>query len=175
MARSTALAEARSVNTAPTHSDLYRHFDLYVPNMLAWLNDRFDIDDDGCWIWRGTPITSMGYGQANIGPRDDHLRIYAHRLSYMIHHGDPGPAWVLHRCDKPLCIRPEDLYAGTQSDSARQSVAKGRHRNQNNTGREICQNGHPLEGEHVRIESTGFRRCVTCQREYQRQWRAINR
>jgi len=161
-------------NTAPTKSDLYRHFDLYVPNMLAWLDDRFDIDDAGCWIWRGAPSGKMGYGVASIGPRSDHLRIYAHRLSYMIHCGDPGSLSVLHRCDVPLCICPDDLFCGTQGDNVRDAVAKGRHRNQH-TDRTHCRNGHLLSGDNVKITTTGGRRCLICRREYDYEWRQISR
>jgi hypothetical protein len=42
---------------------------------------------------------------------------------------------------------------------------KGRRKN----GKEeliFCKNGHELTGDNVRIEVTGFRRCVKCRSEY---------
>lgn len=152
-------------NSAPTRADLYQHFGKYIPNILTWLSDRYDINDTGCWIWRGAPTATNRYGMASIGPRDDHLVIYAHRLSYMVYHGDPGWFQVLHRCDVPLCLRPDHLFLGTAATNIRDAVAKKRHRNQN-TGRTHCRNGHLLVGENLRIDSTGFRRCVTCRRKY---------
>lgn len=170
--RTALVAQAR--NTAPTRDDLYRHIDRYVPNMLAWLDGRFEINDAGCWIWSGAPTAPMGYGCVGLGPRQDHLVIYAHRMSYMVHRGDPCHLYVLHRCDVPLCICPDHLFLGTAGDNIRDAVAKGRHRN-HNIHRTHCKNGHPLEGDNVRLDGGRFRRCIACQREYRRQWRAINR
>lgn len=157
-------------NTSPTKADLYQHFRKYVPNMLTWLGKRFDIDDAGCWIWRGAPTAKHGYGMTSIGPRHDQLVIYAHRLSYMVYRGDPAGLFVLHRCDVPLCFRPDHLFLGTAGDNVRDAVAKKRHRNQN-AGRTHCRNGHLLTGKNVRVDTTGFRRCVVCRREYEARYR----
>ena len=154
-------------NSAPTRSDLYRHLDLYARNMLVLIADRTAyINERGCWIWDGAPTGPMGYGQLSLGPRVDHLAIYAHRMSYMVHCGDPGDLSVLHRCDTPLCFNPEHLFPGTAGDNIRDAVAKGRQRNQN-TGRTHCRRGHLLAGRNVRLEGGRFRRCLICQRERQ--------
>jgi hypothetical protein len=152
-------------NSAPTRSDLYRHFSLYVPNMLALIDRKIAVvNERGCWLWNGAPTGLMGYGQLSLGPRNDQLVISAHRMSYMVHCGDPGDLSVLHRCDTPLCFNPAHLFSGTAGDNIRDAVAKGRHRNQN-SGRTHCHRGHLLAGENVRLEGGRFRRCRTCQQE----------
>ncbi len=76
----------------------------------------------GCWFWRGA-VFRHGYGQFKIRQRV----LQAHRLAWGFSCGDiPAGLWVLHRCDTPLCVRPEHLFLGTARDNARDSVAKGR-------------------------------------------------
>lgn len=156
---------ASTQNRGATSRELYDHIARNVPNMLAWL-DRHDAgrNDRGCWLWAGAPTAQMGYGQLSVGSRSNRITIYAHRLSYMVHRGDPGHLSVLHRCDNPMCFNPEHLFIGTAGDNIRDAVAKGRHRNQN-TGRTHCRRGHLLAGANVRLEGGRFRRCLTCQRE----------
>src|SRR6185369_7218363 len=46
----------------------------------------------------------------------------AHRVAWELTHGPiPDGLWVLHRCDQPLCVRPEPghLYLGTREDNLR--------------------------------------------------------
>jgi hypothetical protein len=160
-------------NSAPTRHDLYRHLELYIPNMLVLLDDKTAyINERGCLIWSGAPTGQMGYGQLALGPREDHLVIYAHRMSYMVHRGDPGDLSVLHHCDTPFCFNPEHLFCGTAGDNIRDAVAKGRHRNQN-TGVQSCGVGHLLTPENV-YEWNGTRRCLICRRAYQAAWRQNN-
>jgi hypothetical protein len=156
-------------NTAPSRADLYAHFYKYVPNMLVFLNKHHRGIDDarGCWIWRGAPTAQGRFGRASIGPRDDILIIYAHRLSFMIYVGDPGDQHVLHRCGRSLCFNPEHLFLGDAGIKVRATVARGRHRNQN-TGIAHCRHGHPLTGNNVRLEAGRFRRCLACQRQRRR-------
>lgn len=154
------------LNTSPTLADLYRHFELYVPNMLALFCDRIEIEGN-CWIWQGAPTAQHGYGQLSIGPRCDRLVIYAHRASYMINCGDPGELFVIHKCPHSLCINPDHLFAGLAADKTAQMMRAGRQRNQN-TERTHCRNGHALMGDNVRVEGGRFRRCIECQRNRRR-------
>lgn len=77
---------------------------------------------DICWFWRGSVLKS-GYGQAYS--RGKTWR--AHRLAWTITHGPiPKGASVLHRCDRPLCVRPDHLFLGSQKDNIADAMEKGR-------------------------------------------------
>lgn len=67
---------------------------------------------EGCWKWLGAKA-SFGYGKLGFHkPYRKHID--AHRISWIIHHGDIGNFRVLHRCDNPECTNPEHLFLGTQ-------------------------------------------------------------
>jgi hypothetical protein len=75
-----------------------------------------------CWPWKAG-IKSEGYGGFRVGEVVDR----AHRVSYVIHHGDiPAGMVVCHRCDNPPCVNPGHLFLGTHGDNARDRDAKGR-------------------------------------------------
>lgn len=93
--------------------------------MTEPLKDRFWAKvkrGPNCWTWTAF-TTSDGYGRLwALG-----VNGYAHRVSWMIHHGAPMPSrMVLHKCDNPRCVRPSHLFLGTQIDNMRDAVAKGR-------------------------------------------------
>lgn len=77
---------------------------------------------DGCWLWTG--CACKGYGQLAVGAR---LRAYAHRFAWELNYGPISFGMcVLHRCDTPLCVRPDHLFLGTNKDNMADKVAKGR-------------------------------------------------
>lgn len=52
----------------------------------------------------------------------------AHRASWIVHFGEiPKGKWVLHRCDNPLCIKPDHLFLGTAKDNTNDMISKNRH------------------------------------------------
>jgi HNH endonuclease len=50
----------------------------------------------------------------------------AHRVAWFVAHGAWPTLHVLHRCDVPLCVNPEHLFEGTQTDNLRDMARKGR-------------------------------------------------
>lgn len=76
---------------------------------------------DGCWYWIG-PVGIRGYGRFSF---DGKNRI-AHRVSYILHKGDPGKLLVCHSCDNTLCVNPGHLFLGTNKDNMVDMVKKGR-------------------------------------------------
>lgn len=78
---------------------------------------------EGCWEWT-SPTLVDGYGLLRIDGKSKKL---AHRFSYELHCGPiPEGMHVLHHCDNRLCVRPDHLFLGTQTDNMRDMVAKGR-------------------------------------------------
>jgi len=99
------------------------------PGRLAPAEERFwrqvQKDVDGCWLWTGRPV--QGYGR--FRPSSRGTKIGAHRYSWELHVGPiPDGLDVCHRCDVPLCIRPDHLFLGTHADNMADMVAKGRSR-----------------------------------------------
>ncbi len=85
------------------------------------------IIDTPCWEWTASTV---GGGYGSFRSRSNDLgTCYAHRISWMWHHGlIPDGLWVLHRCDNPPCVRPDHLFLGTAQDNVDDMVTKGRQR-----------------------------------------------
>ena len=91
----------------------------------------------GCWLWRGAPSGTMGYGQCYD---ERGRRTYAHRISWRMAYGNiPIGLCVLHACDVPLCVNPNHLFLGTLADNCRDRDRKGR------TGKGFGGFTHPLK------------------------------
>lgn len=93
---------------------------------------------DGCWEWQGKRGVS-GYGVICFR---NTLRV-ASRVSWEIHNGPiPEGLFACHHCDNPLCVNPDHLFLGTNSDNFRDMLAKGRHTFQKHPGQNKGE-GHP--------------------------------
>ncbi len=89
-----------------------------------WNKVRIKEGEDGCWIWTASK-THNGYGRFRFNFNGQ--RVSAHRLSWMIHFGViPNGLLVCHKCDVKLCVNPNHLFLGTNSDNVKDCVAKGR-------------------------------------------------
>lgn len=78
---------------------------------------------DDCWEWQRGRFT-QGYGQFKAAPRQSPSK--AHRIAWLLTHGDPGMLSVLHRCDNPPCCNPAHLFLGTAGDNVQDMLRKGR-------------------------------------------------
>lgn len=81
---------------------------------------------DECWPWmagrKGSPPFEYGHFYA-CGRLNG-----AHRVSYVLKNGNPPleKPFVLHRCDNPICVNPDHLFAGNDKDNMRDMQLKGR-------------------------------------------------
>lgn len=77
---------------------------------------------DGCWEWTGS-TQGRGYGSFFADGRSHQ----AHRWIYEQFFGpQPKHIHICHKCDNPICIRPDHLFAGTRSDNMKDCAGKGR-------------------------------------------------
>ena len=83
---------------------------------------RCKVAKNGCWVFQGMKCGN-GYGQV----KRDGKFIFAHRYSYMLHKGDIGGLFVLHKCDNRACVNPDHLWLGTQKDNQQDMKRKKRH------------------------------------------------
>jgi hypothetical protein len=110
------------------------------------------------WEWIGGQIDDYG-GFWHNGKCE-----LAHRVSYELYKGPvPEGLCVLHTCDRPLCVNPEHLYAGTKLDNSKDMIDRNRNKNAAKTH---CKNGHPLSGDNLYVAPSGkYRMCRIYQKE----------
>jgi hypothetical protein len=127
--------------------------------------------NDGCWLWRGaTAGGRLKYGRfVRTAGRGT---MQAHRFSFMVAFGWlPTRGVVAHKCDTPLCVRPDHLMAMTQAENVRDMIAKGRARNplaEAHSAKTHCVNGHAFDEENTYVTPSGARYCRACGRESHR-------
>lgn len=124
-----------------------------TPETLFWAKVH---KTDACWMWTGA-VNGHGYGHCG---RHGHTHS-AHRLAWELAYGAiPEGMSVLHRCDVPLCVRPEHLFLGTQADNIHDMHAKGRFVSVH-AQKTHCKQGHPFSGDNL-VRAKTQRRCRIC-------------
>ena len=99
---------------------------LLIPDRLKELFWK-KVDKSGpCWVWIASTLKSNGRGQFPTARRYG-FSSSAYRFSWQLHYGNiPTGEFICHRCDNPLCVKPEHLFLGTQLDNMRDAREKGR-------------------------------------------------
>lgn len=119
--------------------------------------------ETGCWNWTGAS-SAGGYGRFNFKGKRGYP---AHRAAYEVFVGPVPDGLVIdHLCRNRGCINPDHLEPVTPRENlvrGESVVAAGMKRN-------ACKVGHELSGENLGVSSVGGRRCVECDRQYQREY-----
>lgn len=113
-----------------------------------------------CWLWN-----TGDYGRF----WHDGITEQATHYIYKIVYGPiPDGQEICHHCDNPPCVRPDHLFAGTQSDNHRDAQTKGIRPIQGTH----CPHGHEYSpaNTYVRNGVTG-KQCRECQRQHSRRRR----
>lgn len=103
--------------------------------LAANVSDRFwskvgNERGNGCWEWAAWKDKD-GYGAMKLRSEGLALMARAHRISYVLHHGEiPDGLIVRHRCDNPSCVNPSHLLLGTTAENMADKVRRGRLPNQ---------------------------------------------
>ena len=120
-----------------------------------------------CWQWTAA-VLSSGYGYFGVG---DGKSILAHRFAYQ-HLVGPIPDGLVidHLCRNRACVNPYHLEPVPQKINVERGDCNGR------TPQPTCYRGHEFTPDNTEIRKGGGRRCVTCRRarenDYKRRRRA---
>lgn len=96
-------------------------------DIICQLKTMYKVSESGCWIWTGSKFDN-GYGRiSRFLPRGKfHMR--AHITSWLYYRGEiPPKLFVCHTCDNKLCINPDHLWLGTNSQNQLDASSKGVH------------------------------------------------
>lgn len=116
---------------------------------------------DECWPWNG-PRWKGGYGRFQIGlgyPKSKTM--VASRVAWLLTNGVFHEGMqVCHKCDNPICVNPNHLFIGTQTDNLRDCAAKKR---SVNSAKTHCPRGHEYSPENTFYQANGTQRaCRLC-------------
>lgn len=98
-----------------------------VGEPLAWLRDKLaNADRSRCWEWPFNR-SQKDYGFVKL----DGIQLHAHAVALILD-GHPRPLppndHALHDCDNPSCVNPSHCRWGSNIDSVRDRVSRGRTR-----------------------------------------------
>lgn len=93
--------------------------------------EKVDFEDiDGCWLWTGA--LTKGHGRFNVSGRS----VPAHRVAWLLEHGEDAPGQLDHECRVKHCVRPGHLRVAT--DQENQQNRAGAQANSKSGVRGVC-------------------------------------
>lgn len=106
---------------------------MTAEEFMAVMGEYFeDKGVESCWEWAKSKDRD-GYGKLGLKLDSGRYRsMSAHRLSYLVTYGDPGPGiFVMHICNNPPCFNPGHLAAGTHKANQEHHKHSGGRTNSN--------------------------------------------
>lgn len=129
--------------------------------ILKRFTDKFSIGhESGCWEWECNIL--HGYGRFCHG-RGKHYP--AHRVLYEYLNGKIEEGLELdHLCRNKKCINPYHLEPVTHAENVRRATPFINYKRA-----DFCHRGHKLEGDNLKFNRIGYRRCKSCHRDKERE------
>jgi hypothetical protein len=119
---------------------------------------------DTCWLWTGC-MCRDGYGSFKL---DKGSPRRAHRVAYELLVAEiPEGLQLDHLFRVRSCVNPWHLEPVTNRINTTRGQGPEAARNRQ-LAKTHCKNGHQLSGSNIRTNGRGHRRCLACQREFQR-------
>ena len=103
---------------------IIRHPDCsFTQQQIDRFCEKLVENENGCWLWTG--CHAGDYGRVGLNGRS----YTTHRVAYIMANGSLAPQLVArHKCDTPICCRPEHLQSGTHKQNSEDMVRRGRAR-----------------------------------------------
>lgn len=98
-----------------------------MTDLIARFEDKYMPEpNSGCWIWLGA-VWKHPYGDRGKMWLAGDVQRFAYRISYELFVGPiPDGLLICHKCDTPICVNPDHLFAGTSRDNTQDMIRKGR-------------------------------------------------
>jgi len=127
---------------------------------------RVQINENGCWVWRGNTHPKNGYGRFWLYRHTDRL---AHRLAYVWSGGTiPDNLVIDHLCRNRACVNPAHM----ETVSNAENVMRGESVWAINARKTHCVRGHEFTPENTWVSKKNERHCRECSRIRKREARA---
>lgn len=128
-----------------------------------------------CWAW----TAARRKGRIRHGKYHEYGTFWfrgkmvpAHRVAWTLTRGEITNGLVVcHHCDNGLCVRPDHLFLGTQSENMKDAVRKGRvapGKRPLSQRQTHCSQGHPFDEVNTLVY-LGRRHCRTCKAQRDRE------